>query len=143
MHSNHLGIREPLASTRYLTIPHDGIILRAISFFNHTATTEIYTLSLHDALPISPPRDDCLGIVQSSRLCSRGDRRPLRPPWRNRFSLGQESFGGRSFRFFTPTGLQSSQKHLWPISFRLCPVMSSDRSGFAQDDRPLRLPYQE
>src|SRR5579863_4693111 len=24
-------------------------------FFNDTATTEIYTLSLHDALPISPP----------------------------------------------------------------------------------------
>src|SRR2546422_7616345 len=26
-------------------------------FFNDTATTEIYTLSLHDALPISLPRD--------------------------------------------------------------------------------------
>ena len=26
-----------------------------IVFFNDTATTEIYTLSLHDALPISPP----------------------------------------------------------------------------------------
>src|SRR2546430_17082259 len=25
-------------------------------FFNDTATTEIYTLSLHDALPISPAR---------------------------------------------------------------------------------------
>src|SRR2546430_12991151 len=25
-------------------------------FFNDTATTEIYTLSLHDALPISPPK---------------------------------------------------------------------------------------
>src|SRR3712207_8245677 len=25
-----------------------------IFFFNYTATTEIYTLSLHDALPISP-----------------------------------------------------------------------------------------
>src|SRR6266536_6420086 len=25
-------------------------------FFNDTATTEIYTLSLHDALPISTPR---------------------------------------------------------------------------------------
>src|SRR2546430_17003024 len=25
-------------------------------FFNDTATTEIYTLSLHDALPISPSR---------------------------------------------------------------------------------------
>src|SRR3712207_9433742 len=29
-------------------------------FFNDTATTEIYTLSLHDALPIyGPPGDDC------------------------------------------------------------------------------------
>src|SRR6202011_6423339 len=28
--------------------------LRLIFFFNDTATTEIYTLSLHDALPISP-----------------------------------------------------------------------------------------
>src|ERR1044071_6784772 len=27
-------------------------------FFNDTATTEIYTLSLHDALPISGPLDD-------------------------------------------------------------------------------------
>src|SRR6266567_5925450 len=27
-------------------------------FFNDTATTEIYTLSLHDALPISLPRRD-------------------------------------------------------------------------------------
>src|SRR6478672_12378216 len=26
-------------------------------FFNDTATTEIYTLSLHDALPISEPRE--------------------------------------------------------------------------------------
>src|SRR3712207_9002973 len=32
------------------------MIFRAISFFfNDTATTEIYTLSLHDALPIWPP----------------------------------------------------------------------------------------
>src|SRR6266542_792427 len=31
-------------------------------FFNDTATTEIYTLSLHDALPICDPAypDDCL-----------------------------------------------------------------------------------
>src|SRR3712207_9483339 len=35
------------------------IVLRTIHtnffFFNDTATTEIYPLSLHDALPISPP----------------------------------------------------------------------------------------
>ena len=30
-------------------------------FFNDTATTEIYTLSLHDALPIFP-RDPALGL---------------------------------------------------------------------------------
>src|SRR5688572_32685951 len=29
-----------------------SIILYFFFFFNHTATTEIYTLSLHDALPI-------------------------------------------------------------------------------------------
>src|SRR5258708_15134808 len=31
-------------------------------FFNDTATTEIYTLSLHDALPISGDNDLVLGI---------------------------------------------------------------------------------
>src|SRR3712207_8010829 len=31
------------------------VIYRCIFFFNDTATTEIYTLSLHDALPISIP----------------------------------------------------------------------------------------
>src|ERR1043165_600454 len=30
-----------------------GLISYAVFFFNDTATTEIYTLSLHDALPIS------------------------------------------------------------------------------------------
>src|SRR3712207_7259134 len=32
---------------------HKGDSMRCIFFFNDTATTEIYTLSLHDALPIS------------------------------------------------------------------------------------------
>src|SRR6266496_6739022 len=31
------------------------VFLCSFFFFNDTATTEIYTLSLHDALPISPP----------------------------------------------------------------------------------------
>src|SRR3712207_8083135 len=35
-------------------------------FFNDTATTEIYTLSLHDALPISDPHGDRhLGAVHA------------------------------------------------------------------------------
>src|SRR3712207_9554194 len=32
----------------------DEITNKIFFFFNDTATTEIYTLSLHDALPISP-----------------------------------------------------------------------------------------
>src|SRR5258707_14915715 len=35
-------------------------------FFNDTATTEIYTLSLHDALPISRP----VGLPRATRLRS-------------------------------------------------------------------------
>src|SRR2546423_8572913 len=35
-------------------MPHDGLFF----FFNDTATTEIYTLSLHDALPIWVTRDE-------------------------------------------------------------------------------------
>src|ERR1041384_6766323 len=44
-------------------------------FFNDTATTEIYTLSLHDALPILP-------LVQPPRGEVGRDRRPQ--PWRRR-----------------------------------------------------------
>src|SRR5258706_2191655 len=36
----------------YIIFPH-GVLRCAFFFFNDTATTEIYTLSLHDALPIS------------------------------------------------------------------------------------------
>src|SRR2546422_4411801 len=43
------------------------IIIFAYFFFNDTATTEIYTLSLHDALPISAePARQC-GQVHRSR----------------------------------------------------------------------------
>ena len=44
-------------------------------FFNDTATTEIYTLSLHDALPI------CANVVTDARLCGPGQcgGRPATP----------------------------------------------------------------
>src|SRR2546422_10879507 len=41
-------------------------------FFNDTATTEIYTLSLHDALPISPPDPLGDGHPLRRRLPERG-----------------------------------------------------------------------
>src|SRR5438874_5813782 len=50
-------------------------------FFNDTATTEIYTLSLHDALPIS--------ARPARRRCPRGDRRP--PRGRARVGIAHET----------------------------------------------------
>src|SRR3712207_9426069 len=38
-----------------ILLSRDGVIRVTFFFFNDTATTEIYTLSLHDALPISDP----------------------------------------------------------------------------------------
>src|SRR2546430_12812936 len=63
-------------------------------FFNDTATTEIYTLSLHDALPISadgsaPCMFDC-----STAVHGRNWRTPRTPPCTagsHRFSVGESS----------------------------------------------------
>src|SRR3712207_8045313 len=49
------------------------ILLRCF-FFNDTATTEIYTLSLHDALPIS-----ILFSPWSTERCNRDEIRQIRP----------------------------------------------------------------
>src|SRR3712207_9072595 len=45
----------------YSTLPHSSSMVVICFFFNDTATTEIYTLSLHDALPI------CRGLVDRIR----------------------------------------------------------------------------
>src|SRR5215813_14576879 len=50
-------------------------------FFNDTATTEIYTLSLHDALPISPQcccDSSCLPRAKYSRAIWARDRKSTR-----------------------------------------------------------------
>src|SRR5260221_8429409 len=58
---------------------HNSLLRRSLStlfFFNDTATTEIYTLSLHDALPISLP-----GRLADALLRLRGGRdRGGQPP---------------------------------------------------------------
>src|SRR2546430_15097383 len=38
-------------------------------FFNDTATTEIYTLSLHDALPISIESEGCCSCGMYAAIC--------------------------------------------------------------------------
>src|SRR5437868_10085528 len=69
-----------------------SFLLSFFFFFNDTATTEIYTLSLHDALPISRVRtlglghrlrrvtagEDVLGQVQLERRREDRDRKSTR-----------------------------------------------------------------
>src|SRR5690554_7847940 len=53
--SGSCGAQPPrgVSLVRFLKPPRD---VHSLFFLNVTATTEIYTLSLHDALPILPPR---------------------------------------------------------------------------------------
>src|SRR2546422_3902544 len=43
------------------------LLISSFFFFNDTATTEIYTLSLHDALPISLKTGRCRSIAARTR----------------------------------------------------------------------------
>src|SRR3712207_7512171 len=64
-------------------------------FFNDTATTEIYTLSLHDALPISriqqPPRRKKLAKGGGLRVCCRGAKARITPEMHRHVILNRRS----------------------------------------------------
>src|SRR3712207_8166250 len=67
--------RRPIGALPIALVPSEDstLVVRTCFVFNDTATTEIYTLSLHDALPISIPAlylfqpvlDDPVGYVAS------------------------------------------------------------------------------
>src|SRR6266513_5817063 len=50
---------------------HLVVVFLFFFFFNDTATTEIYTLSLHDALPISNSSTRKSGSISRQKTCSR------------------------------------------------------------------------
>src|SRR2546422_8899629 len=67
---------------RWRHVPFDGMftvispfVRSFFFFFNDTATTEIYTLSLHDALPISSPRSSRRAGARPSAAPGLGPRR--------------------------------------------------------------------
>src|SRR5471032_3561835 len=61
-------------------LAHRFVILSVyFFFFNDTATTEIYTLSLHDALPISPRPATCASARRTRCSgCPQRDRKSTR-----------------------------------------------------------------
>src|SRR3989454_11891822 len=80
-------------------------MVRYFFFFNDTATTEIYTLSLHDALPISTlgpdPRWD--SVKEASRSTLRPASTTLRS-WVERSSHSLQSGPDRSTKEEGPRG---------------------------------------
>src|SRR5207248_9654361 len=61
-----------LLSSSFLTLTYclSHFLLFLLFFFTDTATTDIYTLSLHDALPISSPSACCrFSVVRLMSIC--------------------------------------------------------------------------
>src|SRR5699024_12247180 len=80
IHSRYLSLSHAAASLSSTMLR--TLVFLSLFFFNAPATTEIYTLSLHDALPISPaPRRsrtaDRACAPSASRSCS------WTPRWRS------------------------------------------------------------
>src|SRR5689334_13466396 len=86
-------------------------------FFNDTATTEIYTLSLHDALPIFRHRK-----IRSTRVAraSYHGATVLRPNdrWRDHYPMVKAAIAPSSGRTLTPAGRRTpSLLDLWLAAF--------------------------
>src|SRR2546422_4216687 len=77
-------------------------------FFNDTATTEIYTLSLHDALPISATRREEYMRSTSVGRASRGAARPAS----SRASHLDSAESGSHWRDRKSTRLNSSHGYI-------------------------------
>src|SRR5215216_3878355 len=128
----------------------DALSFCFVFFFNDTATTEIYTLSLHDALPISM-------IVATPRPSSPSRRAAA--PWNSTSEDGSERVPSLSFRRWNsipgprsstkhdrPAGAWAStrktshggyeQNHLWPVSSHQPSPAGSARVVFARTSEP-------
>src|SRR3712207_827325 len=84
-------------SSQFLFIYSDFYNLFSFFFFNDTATTEIYTLSLHDALPIwTPPGRPSRPTRSPARAAHRGSGGgPRRTRCRRRATSRRPRAGGR------------------------------------------------
>src|SRR3712207_8276822 len=105
-------------------------------FFNDTATTEIYTLSLHDALPICLPRADA---VHAPRRTGSGERAVGGAE--SRGSEGHRGPGGRrAARAGGPLRSEEHTSELQSRQYLVCRLLldkKKSRSRQRQSYRPL------
>src|SRR2546426_4187633 len=96
-------------------------------FFNDTATTEIYTLSLHDALPISSGPTCIFQLAANSSLLTRPRGRPRR---------GAVSLRGTRARDRKSTRLNSSHLVISYAVFCLKKKRRADSAPHRPEGRP-------
>src|SRR3712207_7512152 len=91
-----------------------AVVVNLFFFFNDTATTEIYTLSLHDALPICR----AAGIAQHGRVRRAGSDHVDRHPTLGQFhrpgagQADERRLGGRVLRSEEHTSELQSRQYL-------------------------------
>src|SRR2546425_7566256 len=91
-------------------------------FFNDTATTEIYTLSLHDALPIS--------TTQEAAACGRRDT-PTTPP-RALQGTAQRVWAGTAL---APTRSEEHTSELQSLAYLVCRLLLEKKKKSRQTRR--------
>src|SRR5687767_15336141 len=106
-------------SSRYIT---------PFFFFNDTATTEIYTLSLHDALPISPPAREAPPPPPSPRPSpprSSGSSPPPRPSSRPPPSTSAAGMTGPYSIAYPRVGRRSEEhtSELQSLAYLVCRLL--------------------
>src|SRR5690606_41410087 len=85
----------------------------SVSFFlTHTPTTEIYPLSLHDALPIWPPRPAAPAPLPGAAASARRRRLGHPPPPRGRPAVVQVNLVQRGLRSEEHTSELQSRENL-------------------------------
>src|SRR3712207_8753383 len=89
--------------------------MSTIFFFNDTATTEIYTLSLHDALPISL-RCACATVPPAARAFSTAASSTSRARCSDKFSSSSSSLG--SCNSTPPGSVARSEEHTSELQSR-------------------------
>src|SRR3712207_7044544 len=94
-------------------------------FFNDTATTEIYTLSLHDALPISTSR---VRPIRRSSTCSSSSEARSRPSrWPCRWAASSAS----------PTRSEEHTSELQSRQYLVCRLLLEKKK---KQNTPARTP---
>src|SRR2546430_13481266 len=119
----------------YFRVPNLITTTSSFFFFNDTATTEIYTLSLHDALPISrrspAPERAPAGAVRRARA-----RVPLRCPSDRKSTRLNSSHSQISYAVFClkkkKTTTQGPHSHLLSHT-----VVTTSLSSYSYSPTPL------